>query len=98
MNVKGNEKCVLDLLYRLYRFSGDAKELASEGVILYRDELDKDLLPYYFDEIHSGEEVLVYFYSINEYVVYIITEAEEQEWLLVGILKRGELVYNFVPD
>ena len=98
MNVNGDEKYVLDLLYRLYQFNGDARELASEGVILYREELDRDLLPYYFAEIHSGEEVLVYFCSINEYVVYIITEAEEQEWLLVGILKRGELVYNFVPD
>lgn len=98
MNVNSNEKYVLDLLYRLYQFNGDARELASEGVILYREELDRDLLPYYFDEIHSGEEVLVYFYSINEYLVYIITEPEEQEWLLVGILKQGELIYNFVPD
>ena len=89
MNVNSNEKYVLDLLYRLYQFNGDARELASEGVILYREELDEGLLPHYFDEIQSGEEVLVYFYSINEYLVYIITEPEEQEWLLVGILKRG---------
>ena len=98
MGKAANERYVLDLLSCLYGVEGDEEELASEGVVLYRNELDASLLPHYFDEIQSEEEILVYFYSVDEYLVYIITELDEQEWLLVGILKDGKLAYNFVPE
>lgn len=98
MSEKSNERYVLDLLKRLYGFEALPSDLSSEAVVLYREELDEDLLPSYFDEVQTDEEMLIYYYAINEYLVYIITDLTDYKWQLVGILKENQLVHSFIPD
>lgn len=98
MNKENNEGYVLDLLKRLYGFEAKASDISPEAVVLYREELDEELLPSYFDEIQTDEKVLIYYYAIKEYLVYIVTDLTDYEWQLVGILKDSQLVHSFIPE
>lgn len=89
-----NMPYVIDLLKEQFDVVADVADFGYESILLGRDELDPDLLPKYFDELQIGEEFLVHFYNMEEYVIYIIAEAENNNWQLVGIIKDDYLVYS----
>jgi hypothetical protein len=89
---------VIDLLHQQFGISTDATDFGYESVTLDRDELDPNLLPDYFDEIHTGKEVLVHFYGVEKYIIYIIADVEDTHWQLLGVLKEGKLAYSKMFD
>lgn len=89
-----NMAYVIDLLKEQFDVVADVADFGYESILLGRDELDPDLLPKYFDELQIGEEFLVHFYNMEEYVIYIIADAENNNWQLVGIIKDDYLVYS----
>lgn len=91
-----NMAYVIDLLKEQFDVVAEVADFGYESILLGRDELDPDLLPEYFDELQTGEELLVHFYNREEYIVYIIADEEDVNWQLVGIIKDGHLVYSKV--
>ncbi len=91
-----NMAYVIDLLKEQFDVVAEVADFGYESILLGRDELDPDLLPEYFDELQTGEELLVLFYNREEYIVYIIADEEDANWQLVGIIKDGHLVYSKV--
>ena len=51
-------------------------------------------MPDFFDEINIEKEVLVHYYAVDEYIVYIITDATNREWKLLGVLKDNKLTFQ----
>lgn len=89
-----NMPYVIDLLKEQFDVVAEVADFGYESILLGRDELDPDLLPEYFDELQTGEELLVHFYNREEYIVYIIADAENANWQLVGIIRDDYLVYS----
>lgn len=89
-----NMAYVIDLLKEQFDVVAEVADFGYESILLGRDELDPDLLPKYFDELQIGEELLVHFYNMEEYVIYIIADAENNNWQLVGIIRDDYLVYS----
>ncbi|WP_029277840.1 hypothetical protein [Carnobacterium jeotgali] len=89
---------VINLLRRQAGVVAVASDFGYESVLLEREELDPNLLPAYFDEIQTEEEILVHFYVIEEYTIYVIADVENTSWKLIGIIKNGHLAYNKVFD
>lgn len=89
-----NMAYVIDLLKEQFDVVAEVADFGYESILLGRDELDPDLLPKYFDELQIGEELLVHFYNREEYVIYIIADAENNNWQLVGIIRDDYLVYS----
>ncbi|MER2174036.1 MAG: hypothetical protein ABS911_05105 [Carnobacterium sp.] len=89
-----NMPYVIDLLKEQFDVVAEVADFGYESILLGRDELDPDLLPEYFDELQTGEELLVHFYNMEEYVIYIIAGAENNKWQLVGIIRDDYLVYS----
>jgi len=86
-------KHVMDLMHRQYGCSTNRTDYATESVLLFRDELDVNLLPDVFDEILTEKEILVHYFAIDEYITYIITDIDDQEWELLGVLEGPKLIY-----
>lgn len=84
---------VMDLMHRQFDCSKNSTDYATESVLLFRDELDANLLPDFFDEIYKEKEVLVHYFAIDEYITYIITDIDDQEWELLGVLEGPKLIY-----
>ena len=91
-----NMAYIIDLLKEQFDVVAEVADFGYESILLGRDELDPDLLPEYFDELQTGEELLVLFYNREEYIVYIIADEEDANGQLVGIIKDGHLVYSKV--
>ena len=85
---------VMDLMHRDFGCSTNSADYATESILLFRNELDTNLLPNFFDEINTEKEVLVHYYGIDEYIVYIITDATNREWKLLGVLKDNKLIFQ----
>ncbi|MGB7472955.1 hypothetical protein [Trichococcus sp.] len=85
---------VMDLMHRDFGCSTNSVDYAAESVLLFSDELDTNLLPDFFDEINTEKEVLVHYYAVDEYIVYIITDATNGEWKLLGVLKDNKLTFH----
>ena len=85
---------VMDLMYRDFGCSTNSADYATESILLFRNELDRNLLPDFFDEINIEKEVLVDYYAVDEYIVYIITDATNREWKLLGVLKDNKLTFH----
>mgnify|MGYP003553993685 FL=1 len=84
---------VMDLMHRDFGCSTNSADYATESILLFRNELDTNLLPNFFDEINIEKEVLVHYYA-DEYIVYIITDATNREWKLLGVLKDNKLTFH----
>lgn len=89
-----NMAYIIDLLKEQFDVVAEVADFGYESILLGRDELDPDLLPKYFDELQIGEELLVHFYNMEEYIIYIIADAENNNWQLVGIIRDDYLVYS----
>lgn len=85
---------VMDLMHRDFGCSTNSADYATESILLFRNELDRNLLPDFFDEINIEKEVLVDYYAVDEYIVYIITDATNREWKLLGVLKDNKLTFS----
>ena len=85
---------VVDLMHRDFGCSTNSADYATESILLFRNELDRNLLPDFFDEINIEKEVLVDYYAVDEYIVYIITDATNREWKLLGVLKDNKLTFH----
>ena len=85
---------VVDLMHRDFGCSTNSADYATESILLFRNELDRNLLPNFFDEINTEKEVLVHYYAIDKYIVYIITDATNREWKLLGVLKDNKLIFQ----
>ena len=85
---------VMDLMHRDFGCSTNSADYATESILLFRNELDRNLLPDFFDEINIEKEVLVDYYAVDEYIVYIITDATNREWKLLGVLKDNKLTFQ----
>ena len=85
---------VMDLMHRDFGCSTNSADYATESILLFRNELDRNLLPDFFDEINLEKEVLVHYYAVDEYIVYIITDATNREWKLLGVLKDNKLIFQ----
>ena len=84
---------VMDLMHKHFGCSTNSDDYATESILLFRDELDVNLLPDFFDEIYTEKEVLVHYFAIDEYITYIITDIDDQEWKLLGVIEGPKLVY-----
>ena len=84
---------VMDLMHKHFGCSTKSADYATESILLFRDELDVNLLPDFFDEIYTEKEVLVHYFAIDEYITYIITDIDDQEWELLGVLEGPKLIY-----
>lgn len=60
---------VMDLMHRDFGCSTNSADYATESILLFRNELDRNLLPDFFDEINIEKEVLVDYYAVDEYIV-----------------------------
>ncbi|CZQ89019.1 Hypothetical protein Tpal_1081 [Trichococcus palustris] len=89
---------IMDLMHRHFDCSTNSADYATESILLFRDELDADLLPDFFDEIYTEKEILVHYFAVDEYIAYIITDADDREWKLLGVLNGTNLVYHQVFD
>ena len=85
---------VIELMHRDFGCSTNSADYATESILLFRNELDRNLLPDFFDEINIEKEVLVDYYAVDEYIVYIITDATNREWKLLGVLKDNKLTFH----
>ena len=85
---------VMDLMHRDFGCSTNSADYATESILLFRNELDRNLLLDFFDEINLEKEVLVDYYAVDEYIVYIITDATNREWKLLGVLKDNKLTFH----
>ena len=85
---------VMDLMHRDFGCSTNSADYATESILLSKEELDTNLLPDFFDEIKTEKEVLVHYYAVDEYIVYIITDATNREWKLLGVLKDNKLTFH----
>ena len=85
---------VMDLMHRDFGCSTNSADYATESILLFRNELDRNLLPDFFDEINIEKKVLVDYYAVDEYIVYIITDATNREWKLLGVLKDNKLTFH----
>lgn len=85
---------VIELLGQQFGVETNATDFGYESVTLDRTELDRDLLPDYFDEIQTDATLLIHFYNVGDYIVYIVADVRDSRWWLVGILKSGKLAYN----
>ena len=85
---------VIELMHRDFGCSTNSADYATESILLFRNELDTNLLPNFFDEINTEKEVLVHYYAIDKYIVYIITDATNREWKLLGVLKDNKLIFQ----
>ena len=85
---------VMDLMHRDFGCSTNSADYATESILLFRNELDRNLLPDFFDEINIEKKVLVDYYAVDEYIVYIITDATNREWKLLGVLKDNKLTFQ----
>lgn len=85
---------VMHLMHRDFGCSTNSADYATESILLFRNELDRNLLPDFFDEINIEKEVLVHYYAVDEYIVYIITDATNREWKLLGVLKDNKLTFH----
>ena len=85
---------VIELMHRDFGCSTNSADYATESILLFRNELDRNLLPNFFDEINTEKEVLVHYYAIDKYIVYIITDATNREWKLLGVLKDNKLTFH----
>ena len=84
---------VMDLMHKHFGCSTNSDDYATESILLFRDELDVNLLPDFFDEIYTEKEVLVHYYAVDEYITYIITAIDDQVWVLLGVLEGPKLIY-----
>lgn len=84
---------VMDLMHKHFGCSTKSADYATESVLLFRDELDVNLLPDFFDEIYTEKEVLVHYFAVEEYIAYIITDVEDQKWRILGVIEGPKLVY-----
>ena len=84
---------LMDLMHKHFGCSTNSDDYATESILLFRDELDVNLLPDFFDEIYTEKEVLVHYFAIDEYITYIITDIDDQEWELLGVLEGPKLIY-----
>ena len=84
---------VMDLMHNHFGCTTNSADYATESILLFRDELDANLLPDFFDEIYTEKEVLVHYFAIDEYITYIITDIDDQEWELLGVLEGPKLIY-----
>ena len=84
---------VMDLMHRHFGCSTNSADYATESILLFRDELDRNLLPDFFDEINTEKEVLVHYFAVDEYIVYIITDVDYQKWKLLGVIEGNKLLY-----
>jgi len=84
---------VMDLMHRQYNCSTNSNDYATESVLLFRDELDANLLPDFFDEIFTEKEILAHYFAVDEYIAYIITDTDNQKWKLLGVIEGSKLVY-----
>ena len=84
---------VMDLMHRQFDCSTNSNDYATESVLLSREELDTNLLPVVLDEIFTEREVLVHYFAVEEYIAYIITDIDDQEWKLLGVIEGPKLVY-----
>ncbi|MCY9806097.1 hypothetical protein OXT66_00870 [Lentilactobacillus senioris] len=67
------------------------EEIAAESEMMYKSELDDNLLPKN-TKANLPEQIMVNYYGYNDWVAYVITDMS-QDWLLaVGLLYRGKLV------
>ena len=89
---------ILDLMHNRFGCSTNSADYATESISLFRDELDANLLPDFFDEINTEKEVLVHYFAVDDYTAYIITDVDDREWKLLGVLKGPELVYYQTID
>ena len=89
---------VMDLMHRDFGCSTNSIDYATESVLLFRDELDLNLLPDFFDEIYIEKEILVHYFAVDEYIAYIITDADDRDWKILGVLNGIKLVYHHVFD
>ena len=87
---------VIELMHRDFGCSTNSADYATESILLSKEELDTNLLPDFFDEIKTEKEVLVHYYAVDEYIVYIITDATNREWKLLGVLKDNKLTFHKV--
>ena len=85
---------VIELMHRDFGCSTNSADYATESILLSKEELDTNLLPDFFDEIKTEKEVLVHYYAVDEYIVYIITDATNREWKLLGVLKDNKLTFH----
>ena len=85
---------VIELMHRDFGCSTNSADYAAESILLSKEELDTNLLPDFFDEIKTEKEVLVHYYAVDEYIVYIITDATNREWKLLGVLKDNKLIFQ----
>lgn len=84
---------VMDLMHRQYGCSTNRTDYANESVLLFRDEVDANLLPDFFDEMFTEKEILVHYFAVDEYIAYIITDTDNQKWKLLGVIEGPKLVY-----
>ncbi|EAA0223599.1 hypothetical protein B1O58_07755 [Listeria monocytogenes] len=89
---------VMDLLRKQFGVMAEASDFGYESVLLGKEELDPNLLPEYFEELQTGEELLIHFYAIEEYIIYVIVDVDDVSWKLVGIIRDGYLAYSKVCD
>lgn len=89
--------CLL-LLKSLFKIEATSEDVGYESIVLECEELDTNLLPEKFVENLIENEILLHSYTIEEYVVFIITSMKENDWKLVGILKENELMYSHIPE
>ncbi|MRI82672.1 hypothetical protein GIY11_11685 [Aerococcaceae bacterium DSM 109653] len=89
---------VVDLLQTKCGISVKIEDIGYESINLEREELDERLLPHYFEEIQTGREVMIHLYAVEEYLVYILADLKDMQWLLIGILEADNLIYTLVPD
>ena len=85
---------VIELMHRDFGCSTNSADYATESILLFRNELDRNLLPDFFDEINLEKEALLHYYAVDEYIVYIITDATNREWKLLGVLKDNKLTFH----
>ena len=84
---------VMDLMHNHFRCTTNSDDYATESILLFRDELDANLLPDISDKLCIENEVLVHYFAIEEYIAYIITDVEDQKWRILGVIEGPKLVY-----
>lgn len=85
---------IIDLLKRKFAVETEVTDFGYESTLLERDELDLDMLPDYFDEIQTEKEVLIHFYSTEDYTIYIVADSDNSEWKLIGVMNKVGLIYS----
>ena len=89
---------VMDLKHNHFGCTTNSADYATESILLFRDELDANLLPDIFDKLCIENEVLVHYFSVGIYVVYIITDVCDLKCKLLGVLQGHKLIYYQLFD